>query len=67
MDFLLETLPLVVGVLPLPYLFFPHLPSEQVLWVFAVEATPASLAKPEVMAILALVPLVGSALELVPH
>ena len=67
MDFLLETLPLVVGALPLLHLFSPHLPLEQVLWVSTVEATPTSLAKPEVMAMLALVPLVGSALELVPH
>jgi len=61
-----ETLSSVEG-LPLLYLFFLHLPSEQVSWEPAVEVSPASLAKPEAVAMIAQVPLTDLTLDLVPH
>jgi len=61
-----ETLPSVEG-LPLPHLSFLLLPLEQVLWEPTVEASPASLAKPEAVAVIAQVPLADSTLESVPY
>ena len=61
-----ETLPSVEG-LPLPYLSSLLPPLGQVLWKPAVEATPASLAKPEAVAVIAQVPLADSTLESVPR
>jgi len=40
---------------------------EQVLWEPTVEASPASLAKPEAVAIIAQMPLADLTLELMPH
>jgi len=61
-----ETLPFVKG-LPSPHLSSLLLPSEQVLWEPTVEVSPASLAKPEAVAVIAQVPLADSTLESVPH
>jgi len=62
-----ETLPLAVRISPLLHLSFLLLPLEQVLWEPAVEASPASLAKPVAVAMIAQVPLADLTLELVPH
>jgi len=66
MGFSEEFLPSVEG-LPQPHSSFPLLPSEQVLWEPAVEASPVSLAKPEAVAVIAQVPLADSTLESVLH
>jgi len=66
MDFFEETLPSVKG-LPSLHLSSLLLLSEQVLWEPTVEASPASLAKPEAVAMIAQVPLADLTLELVPH
>ena len=67
MGSLLETLPLAFGVSPLLHSFSLLPLSEQVLWESAVKAIPTSLAKPEIVAMLALVPPSGSTLEPVPY
>jgi len=67
MDFLEKTLPLAVRVSPLPHWFSPLLLLEQILLEPAVEATPAFLAKPEAVAMIAQMPLADLILELVPH
>ena len=61
-----ETLPSVEG-LPSLHLSSLLLPSEQVLWEPTVEVSPASLAKPEAMAMIAQMPLADSTLESVLH
>jgi len=60
-----KTLPFVEGSL-LPYLFFLFSLLEQALWEPAVKVSPASLAKLKAVAVIVLVPLNCSALELVP-
>ena len=61
-----ETLLSVEG-LPSPHLSSLLLPSEQILWDPAVEASPVFLAKPEAVAMIAQMPLADSTLESVLH
>jgi len=61
-----ETLPSIER-LPSLHLSSLLLPSEQVLWEPAVEVSPASLAKPEAVAVIVQVPLADSTLESMPH
>jgi len=61
-----ETLLSVEGLLS-PHLSSLLLPLEQVLWEPTVEASPAFLAKPEAVVVIAQVPLADSTLESVPH
>ena len=61
-----ETLPCIEG-LPSPHSSSLLLLLEQVLWKPAIEATPASLAKSEAVAVIAQVHLADSTLESVPH
>ena len=61
------TLPLAVGISPLPHWFFLLLPLEQILLEPAVKTTPIFLAKPEAMVMIAQVLLANLTLELVLH